>query len=76
MSTRARPLAPSRAQFDMLQAARDSGDPFATGYSGGRENVFRALCRAGYLDPETGVITKAGRSALARMEAGQLKVAK
>ncbi len=75
MSTRMRPPAPSLAQIEMLRAARDTGFPFGAGYSGGRVNVFRALCRVGYLDAETGAITEAGRTALARMEAKLMKAA-
>jgi len=59
----------------MLRAASDTGHPFAAGYSGGRVNVYKVLCRAGYLDEKTGEITDAGREALARMEAGPLKAA-
>jgi len=75
MSARVRLPAPSLAQLQMLQAARDTGHPFAAGYSGARVNVYKALCRAGYLNQETGGITDAGREALARMEARLLKAA-
>ena len=75
MSARVRLPAPTLTQLQMLQAARDTGHPFAAGYSGGRVNVYKALGRAGYLDEETGEINDAGREALARMEARRLKAA-
>ena len=69
------PACPSLAEVQTLQAARNTGQPFAAGYSGARVNVYKALCRAGYLDMETGEITDIGREALARMEARPLKAA-
>jgi hypothetical protein len=75
MSKRSRLPAPSIAQLEMLRAARDTGFPFSAGFSGGRVNAFRALCRARYLDPETGAITDAGRAALTSLEARLIEAA-
>ena len=53
------------AQAEMLEAARDTGYPFAAGYSGGRVNVFKALVRTGHLASD-GSLTAAGSAALDR----------
>jgi hypothetical protein len=63
MSKRTRPPVLTAAQMEMLKAARDTGYPFASGYSGGRVNVFKALVRSGHLSRD-GSPTQSGRAVL------------
>lgn len=54
--------------LDMLQRARDDGDPFGGKSYGGLVNVFRAAVLGGWLETGTGAITEEGRKVLAARE--------